>query len=130
MESLIQHLLSGACGRPRHLRVDQWYESSTLAGVTPQISYRPSRHDKEILGKQKANRRLEQWWHKGNDYNYPAAPSSEKLAEAKKQRFTSEGKSERISKSLTALSEPSRINLTSEQWRQIAEDPDLEEQAS
>jgi len=123
MESFIQFLESVACGRPRHFRVDQWYERPAK-----QISYRSTRRDNELLGKQMANRRLEKWWHKGNDYDSWTAPSEDKLAEAKQQRFTPGGKSERIAKSLAALSQPPRIYLSPEQWRQIAEDPDLEEQ--
>jgi hypothetical protein len=58
------------------------------------------------------------------------APSIEKLAEAKRQRFTAEGKGERVSRSLAALNQPSRIRLTPEEWRKIVEDADLEDQSS
>jgi hypothetical protein len=51
--------------------------------------------------------------------NNQTAPASEKLAEAKRQRFTAEGKSERISRSLAALNEPSHIRLTLDEWRQL-----------
>ncbi len=53
--------------------------------------------------------------------NRNAASASEKLADAKRQRFTAAGKSERISKSLAALNEPSRISLTLDEWRQIVQ---------
>jgi hypothetical protein len=62
--------------------------------------------------------------------NRHTASASEKLADAKRQRFTTAGKSERISRSLAALSEPSRIRLTLDDWRQLAQDPDLEDQSS
>jgi len=62
--------------------------------------------------------------------NRHTAPASEKLADAKRQRFTTAGKSERVSRSLAALNEPSRISLTLDQWRRIVENPDLEDQSS
>lgn len=56
--------------------------------------------------------------------------SNEKLAEAKKQQFTAEGKQARVAKSLAALSQPPYIRLTANEWRQIVEDSDLEDQFS
>ncbi len=55
---------------------------------------------------------------------------NKKLVEAKRQRFTAEGKRERIAKSLSALNQPPSIRLTADEWRQIVEDPDLEDQFS
>lgn len=120
----IQEILSGACTRPRHFEVNRWYDHVGLRSAQ-QISYRPSKQDNKIL-KQKIRRRLEQWWPK--DDAYPKAPSS-KFLEAKRQRFTKDQESERVSKSLAALKQPSRIKLTSEQWRQLVEDHDLEDQS-
>lgn len=125
----IQELLKG-CRRPRHLRVDQWYESRVDIDVESRISYRPSGRANEALRAQKAKRRLERWWHKETDNNYQSAPSAEKFADAKRQRFTVEGKRERIARSLSALNQAPHIRLTPTEWRQIAEDPDLEDQSS
>jgi hypothetical protein len=122
--------LVNACRRPRHLRVDQWYDSHVDTDVESRISYRPSGRAKEVLKAQKAKRRLERWWHKETDNNYQAAPSAEKFAEAKRQRFTMEGKRARITRSLTALNQAPHIRLTPAEWRQIVEDPDLEDQSS
>jgi hypothetical protein len=129
MESPIHDMLSLECSRPRYFRLDQWYDRSDLVAAESQISYRPNKHDNELLRTQKGNRRLRQWWHKPTESSCFAAPSGHKLAEAKTQRFTTEGKGERISKSLAALHEPSHIRLTPDEWRRIVEDPDLEDQS-
>lgn len=57
-------------------------------------------------------------------------PYNEKLAEAKRRQFTPKGKQERVAKSLAVLSQPPHIRLTANEWREIVEDPDLEEQFS
>jgi antitoxin (DNA-binding transcriptional repressor) of toxin-antitoxin stability system len=58
----------------------------------------------------------------------PAGPPyHEKLAGAKRRQFTALGKQERIAKSLAALSEPPYIRLTANEWREIVQDPDLED---
>lgn len=129
MESDMQELLQ-SCRRPRHFRLDQWYDDSAGVHLESRISYKPSGRESEALKKQKAKKRLERWWHKGPDNSYQTAPSSEKFAEAKRQRFTAEGRGERVSRSLAALSETPRIHLTPDEWRQIVEDPDLEDQSS
>jgi hypothetical protein len=54
--------------------------------------------------------------------------SSFKLSELKKQRFTPEGKDERIARSLAALNQQASIHLSPEEWQRIAEDPDIEDQ--
>jgi hypothetical protein len=54
--------------------------------------------------------------------------TNEKLAVAKRQQFAAKGKRERIAKSLAALSQAPSIPLPVTEWRQIAEDPDLEDQ--
>ena len=48
------------------------------------------------------------------------------LEALKKQRFSPKGKAERVSRSLAALREDEKIGLTREDWRFIAEDPDIE----
>lgn len=58
------------------------------------------------------------------------SPHREKLAGAKRRHFTAIGKQERIAKSLAALSESPYIRLTPKEWREIVEDPDLEDQFS
>jgi hypothetical protein len=54
--------------------------------------------------------------------------SSSKLEELKKQRFTPEGKDERIARSLAALNQQPSIHLSPEEWQRIAEDSDIEDQ--
>lgn len=54
------------------------------------------------------------------------APSLEDLVRA---RFAPEGKAERVTRALRALDEDVPIKLTSEQWKWVAEDPDVEDQA-
>ena len=53
---------------------------------------------------------------------------AERLAELKKQKFTPEGRQERIAKALAALDEEISIPLPIETLRQIVEDPDLADQ--
>lgn len=52
-----------------------------------------------------------------------------KLEALKRERFTAEGRAERVARSLAALAESDRviIRLTPEDWKLIAEDPDLED---
>jgi hypothetical protein len=120
MELPTQELQLETCQRPRHLRLSQWFDES-------RISYTESSHEHEAFRKQKAKRRLQQWRRKETD-NYQAAPSSGKLAEAKRRHFTPEGKSERVAKALAALNEEPRILLTAQQWKDLVEDSDLEDQ--
>jgi hypothetical protein len=70
----------------------------------------------------------EKWRRKPTNPTYSGPPSIEKLAEAKRLQFTTKGKRERIAKSLAALSREPSIRLQASEWRQIAEDPDLEDQ--
>jgi hypothetical protein len=51
-----------------------------------------------------------------------------KLEALKRRRFTPEGKAERVARSLAALHQKVSIQLTPEEWRWIAEDPDVEDQ--
>jgi hypothetical protein len=51
------------------------------------------------------------------------------LEQLKRERFTPENKAERITRSLAALDQVERIDLTPSEWRFIAEDPDLEDQS-
>ena len=51
-----------------------------------------------------------------------------KLDLLKRQRFTAKGREERIAQSLAALNQPEVINLTPEQWKYFAEDPDLDDE--
>ena len=57
----------------------------------------------------------------------PTDPIS-KLEALKKRRFSPEGRAERIARSLAALDQVATIRLTSEEWRQVAEDSDIEDQ--
>jgi hypothetical protein len=59
---------------------------------------------------------------------YTGPSTNEKLAVAKRQQFTAKGKRERIAKSLAALSQAPSIRLPANEWRQIVEDPDLQDQ--
>jgi hypothetical protein len=116
------------CERPQHLRVDQWYDRAPGFGVEPWIE--PSEHEHHELKERKFRRRVEKWWHKSTDFTYAGHPSSDKLAEAKRQRFTVKGRRERIAKSLAVLSQEPSIQLPAKEWRQIVEDSDLEDQFS
>ena len=128
MESHIQELLPETCRRPRHFIVDRWYRvSNRVIDAEPRIAYRSGR-EIDVVRIQKATRRLERWWRKVTD-DYPVAPPSEKFLEAKRQRFTADGKPERVSRSLAALSQEPYIRLAPDEWRQIVEDPDLEDQS-
>jgi len=51
-----------------------------------------------------------------------------RLEELKRRRFTPEGKAERVARALAALYQEESIKLSPEEWRWIAEDPDLEDQ--
>src|SRR5882672_5614796 len=53
--------------------------------------------------------------------------SSARLEELKKQKFTAEGKEERVAKALEVLRQDISIVLPMEVLRYIAEDPDLED---
>ncbi len=61
------------------------------------------------------------------DAQEPQTPS-EKLEAMIKQRFTPEGKAERVAKSLAALNQVIPTSLSPEELRWIAEDPDIEDQ--
>lgn len=51
------------------------------------------------------------------------------LQELVKQRFTPEGKVDRVAKALAALHQEQPIKLSPEQWKWVAEDADLEDQS-
>jgi hypothetical protein len=53
---------------------------------------------------------------------------SPRLEELIRKTFPPEGKAKRIARGLAALNEDLTIHLTPEQWKWIAEDPDLEDQ--
>ena len=53
---------------------------------------------------------------------------SSKLEELKRQHFDPETRAERIAKALAALYAPSALSLTPEQWKDAAENPELEEE--
>ncbi len=55
-----------------------------------------------------------------------SAQKSERLEELVKQRFTPEGKAERVAKALSALHQEETIKLSPEEWRWVAEDPEFE----
>ena len=50
------------------------------------------------------------------------------LEQLKSARFTPETKAERVIRSLAALDQVERINLTPSEWWFVAEDPDIENQ--
>lgn len=50
------------------------------------------------------------------------------LEQLKSVRFAPETKAERVTRSLAALDQVERIDLTPADWRFVAEDPDLEDQ--
>ena len=100
MEYQIQDLLSEACGRPRHFTISAWYDLRSVGNVDSWISVSPRAPEHEMLRVRKANRRLEQWWLKQID-DETTAPSSEKLADAKRSNSAPEGKRERVCKILS-----------------------------
>ena len=51
------------------------------------------------------------------------------LEELIRKRFPPEGKAERVARGLAALHQEERIKLTPEEWKWVAEDPDLEDQS-
>jgi hypothetical protein len=53
---------------------------------------------------------------------------SQLLEELIRQRFPAEGKAERIARALAGLQQEAPIHLTPEQWKWVAEDPDLEDE--
>ncbi|MBI4662283.1 MAG: hypothetical protein HY735_25975 [Verrucomicrobia bacterium] len=58
----------------------------------------------------------------------PVRQTSLRIEDLKRQKFLAAGKAERVRKALAALAEHQRIHLTPQDWRQVAEDPDLEDQ--
>src|SRR5689334_19986075 len=77
------------------------------------------------------NKNLQMPYHDQIEFIDPplqASRASSKLEELKRQRFTEEGKPERIARSLAALNQQSSIQLSPEEWKLIAEDPDIEDQ--
>jgi hypothetical protein len=56
------------------------------------------------------------------------APLADKLRELKRARFTPEGKDERVARSLAALNQQAGISLSTDSWRHIIEESDLEDQ--
>jgi hypothetical protein len=109
--------------------VEQWYEHSILGKTAAKKFYGQHKVDREALKKQKAKKRLDLWWHKLSYTPDLEAPSSNKFNEAKRQRFTPEGKNSRILSSLAALNQRPSITLPLEAWRQVVEDVDLEDQS-
>jgi hypothetical protein len=53
---------------------------------------------------------------------------SPRLEELIRKRFPPEGKAERVARGLAALRQEEKIKLTPEEWKWVAEDPDLEDQ--
>jgi hypothetical protein len=58
-----------------------------------------------------------------------SAQGSRGLQELVRQRFSPEGKAERVAKALAALHQEQPIKLSPEQWKWVAEDADLEDQS-
>jgi hypothetical protein len=61
----------------------------------------------------------------GSSTKKPAAS----LQEFVRKQFPPEAKDQRVSRALAALHEEERIKLSPEQWKWVAEDPDLEQPA-
>ena len=51
-----------------------------------------------------------------------------RLEELVRKRFPPEGKAERVARGLAALHQDEKIKLTPEEWKWVAEDPDLEDE--
>ena len=125
MESVLQKL-TGECERPQHLRphswqdrhgrglsVDLWFKVRTNA-LSPKIN------------RKRAVRLARKWSCELLPLQQPVV--SQKLLEAMMNKFTAEGKRERIARALAALNRPPSIQLPLDEWRQITENPDLEDQ--
>ncbi len=56
-----------------------------------------------------------------------SAQKSARLKELMKQRFTPEGKVERVARAIAALHQEEPIKLSPEEWKWVADDPDLED---
>ncbi len=56
-----------------------------------------------------------------------SAQKSARLEELIKQRFTPEGKAERVARARAALHQEEPIKLSPEEWKWVAEDADLED---
>jgi len=56
------------------------------------------------------------------------APRRDEMAALIRQHFNPETKAERVARSLAALNQTEEWNLTPEEWRFIAEDPDIADQ--
>jgi hypothetical protein len=62
------------------------------------------------------------------DKKTDAPRPSQRLEELIRQHFPPAGKVDRVAKGLAALHQEERIKLTPEQWKWVAEDPELEDQ--
>jgi len=129
METSLQQLLAEQCKRPQHLSIDRWFISDSpvprakLWGTQIDYQSREFRRHKHAS-------RLEKWLHEDTAVAEQSTAPKEKFLEAKRLRFTLGDKSKRVTRSLAALNQKSRIQLTPAEWRQIVEDPDLEDQSS
>ena len=63
----------------------------------------------------------------GMPFFVQANPTS-KLQILKRKRFTPQDRTARIQRSLDALNQPETLQLTAQEWRFFAEDPDLDDQ--
>ncbi len=61
--------------------------------------------------------------------NLSAGKPSPALEVLVRQRFAPEGKEDRVSRALQALHEQVPMKLTPRQWKWVAEDPEVEDQA-
>ncbi len=58
----------------------------------------------------------------------PVASPRSRLDWFKQHRFTAADKAARVARSLSALAQPVFINLSADQWREVAESADAEDQ--
>ena len=111
------------CERPQHLRVNTWQaqHGRGLGVYLWLLAAEPA----ATAGR--AAKRAQRWRPKPTAIAVEPTVS-QRLIEAKMRNFPAQGRQERIAKGLAALSQPPSILLSTEQWREVAEDPDLEDQ--
>lgn len=69
----------------------------------------------------------ELWLWASLNRQFTAARPESKLAILKRQKFTAEGREQRIRQALAVLEAPERISLTLEQWKSVIEEVESED---
>jgi hypothetical protein len=118
-----QQILGDQSQIPPAFSRDYSYIYSAGEGLLGNPSTQVVKNEREQVRLIRINERAEQ-----SPLAYNRYFSSARLEKLKRQKFTIEGKEERISRALAALYQETAIELPKEVWRYIAEDADLEDQ--